>query len=307
MPARKAAYGDWGKYLTLQRSRVFRSAREFCSRKDLGVSYPQYSRYESGEQLPSLEGLLRIQSALELSLPEVLKTWLDAQVTSNDDRRKISEACIHGDRATPSKGVNDAVPLDQVIVFNRSHLQVFARSPSYRDLFTYVNAFGQESPVKPAEAAASLELDIDQATSMLQELAGMGVLEEREDHAFYASKRLFYFPDDAEFFELRRRNLQHNLDAVLKDISLEDLSAKSAYRQVVTRELSEEQVRELVSHLEATAHRMLMQPERQASRVYSLCMVFGARFARVVEEGSATQPGLAVDLKKSAAKWTEEG
>ncbi len=57
---KRGSYQSWGGFLKSMREKRFRSAREFCSQVPMGIHYPQYSRYESGAQLPSLEQALAL-------------------------------------------------------------------------------------------------------------------------------------------------------------------------------------------------------------------------------------------------------
>lgn len=192
----------------------------------------------------------------------------------------------------PTRASERAVPLDDLIVFNRSHLRVFESDPAYRDVFTYVNSFGPR-PVHGAEVAAALEMDLARAESMLAQLAELGVVVADEARRYRASKRNFYFPDDEDFFSLRNSNMSHNAASILRRLRHEDLVARKAYRGVVTRELTEEQVRLLLDGVDQLVSGLVSLPETGNPRtIYSLCILFGERFSRSEPAGVVGQSGL---------------
>jgi hypothetical protein len=179
----------------------------------------------------------------------------------------------------PAKGAERSVPLDDVIVFNRSHLRLFGSDPAYRDIFTYINSFGPQA-ISVDEIAAALGLERERTARMLGELHELGVIVS-DGQDFRASKRNFYFPDDGDFFELRNTNMVHNSSSILSRLKHEDLVARRAYRGVVTRELTEEQVRLLLEGVDGLMSSLVAMPETSSPRtIYSLCVLFGERFSK---------------------------
>ncbi|OFZ69939.1 MAG: hypothetical protein A3K03_06785, partial [Bdellovibrionales bacterium RIFOXYD1_FULL_44_7] len=83
-------YESWGNFLKKNREGHFRSAREFCARVKIGISYPQYSRYEAGEQLPNLEQALQLCKLLDIPLLEGLLEWCRAQVSESNHREEVN-------------------------------------------------------------------------------------------------------------------------------------------------------------------------------------------------------------------------
>jgi hypothetical protein len=178
-----------------------------------------------------------------------------------------------------SKVSERTVPLDDVVVFNRSHLRVFASDPAYRDIFTYVNSFGPEA-VGSDEIARALGLSDARASEMLERLSELGVVSV-EDGRCRATKRNFYFPDDEDFFELRNLNLSHNSGQIMNRLKYCDLQARKAYRGLVTRELTDAQVELLMAGIDELQGQLVALPETAEPRtVYSLCVLFGERFSR---------------------------
>jgi transcriptional regulator with XRE-family HTH domain len=76
----KGKYPGWGNFLKLRREARFKSAREFCRMSELGISYPQYSRYEAGDQLPTLDSALSIGAILGIAPLETTIEWTLAQL-----------------------------------------------------------------------------------------------------------------------------------------------------------------------------------------------------------------------------------
>ena len=104
----------------------------------------------------------------------------------------------------------------------------------------------------------------------------------RDFHQKYGQKHVrFYFPDDEDFFELRNLNLRYNAEAILEKVTPADLSDRKAYRGLVTRELSDGQLEEIVQGIEGLIRKMATLPEEDESeKVYSLCLLLGERFAK---------------------------
>lgn len=190
-------YPGFASYLRTHRERSYRSARDFCVRVKIGISYPQYSRYEAGDQLPPLLQAVTIFGQLEVSPLEALLEWNKAQLSEVSNQQgaqsvvkktlKEIEALLTQVRSGKSleteapveiqrAGVNAFdVPLDKVVVFNRSHRDVFMKHPAYRDIFTYINAFHPRK-VSPEELARALKLDLNLIREMLENLEKLGVV-----------------------------------------------------------------------------------------------------------------------------------
>jgi transcriptional regulator with XRE-family HTH domain len=291
----KGKYKSWGNQLKKRRELRFRSARELCTQVSLGVSYPQYSRYEAGDQLPSLEQALSIGAILGIPSTETVLEWSLAQVPAQDLSTRTSlsglldEARGGGGVAAraqsgwPTKAGERAVPLDDVIVFNRSHLRLFESDPAYRDVFTYINSFGP-SWIPINEIAVALELGNERTQSMIDRLSELGVVKV-QDGSCRAAKRNFYFPDDEDFFGLRNANLKHNTTRIMERLSHADLVARKAYRGVLTRELTDEQVALVLEGVDRLLGEIVAMPETSDPRtVYSVCVLFGERFSRRLHE-----------------------
>lgn len=301
----KGKYPGWGIFLKTRRETRYRSARELCRRESLGISYPQYSRYEAGDQLPSLEQAISIAAIFGVPVLEMTLEWTLAQVP-------VAEALAHGELVRllegvrgktsggpsaskgPAKRLGQGVALDDVIVFNRSHLKVFGSDPAYRDVFTYVNAFGP-GWISAQEVAQALVMDLNRVQAMLEQLFELGVVQQC-DGRYRSSKRLFYFPDDQDFFGLRNFNFRHNADRILESLTHQDVVERKAYRGLVTRELTMDQAAQLMAGVEQVLAQAVAMPETTEARtVYSLCVLLGGRFARAETEGGVA-PGLTTHL-----------
>jgi len=302
-------FGSWAQYLKLKRQSRFRSAREFCVHAGLGISYPQYSRYESGEQLPSLPQALTIARALGIPALETILEWSRAQILPEHDTEKTSledllvkvrspePAPVPAPAAAPVSEF-PAISLDEVIVFNRSHLNLFSRDPRYRDIFSLVNSFSPEG-LSIEEVALYLEVSRAVAESMTIELRDHGVVA-YENGVARSHKRTFYFPDDAEFFGLRNQNLAHNFGQALSRLSYPDIAAKRAYRGLITRELTEEQLGGLINRLDRITTEVAHLPEvARPERVYSLCLLLGQRFERTPVPGLTRAVDAAVAAREA--------
>ncbi|MGE0614671.1 MAG: helix-turn-helix domain-containing protein [Bacteriovoracia bacterium] len=285
---------NFAKLLKKTRSEKYRSARQFGQQVDLKISYPQYSRYESGEQLPSLDQAVLIMERLEIPLMQGILIWCQSQAKENasvialerliDQSTGVAPAAGPGQvaRTAPQANVN----LDEVIVFNRSHLKVFESDPSYRDVFTFISAYYPDW-ISEGELAAALGISREKVAKRVADLADLGVIRAKgtgkhERQQWTAAKSTFYFPDDEEFFGLRNQNLRHNMDNLLGKLKHEDIVAKRAMRGVVTRELSAEQVGLVIEGVERLMMRTVqMQAVPSASTgIYSLCFLLGERFSR---------------------------
>lgn len=295
-PAPVKRFRSWGEYLKQMRSRRFRSAREFCVSTGIRVSYPQYSRYESGEQLPGINQAIEILNLLEVPLLDGLLEWNRAQISDSRAQKEIEESLSQlrgrasgaGPGAVAVKMSTTSKPaqklsLDDVIVFNRSHLELFRSNPYYRDLFTYINSFAPRD-VPPEEIGQAFGIEQKAVSKMLDKLCELGVIVSVDGAGgvtYRATKSNFYFPDDEDFFELRNGNLKHNVDLILERLSFDDLSDRRGVRGLVTRELTPSQLAELVSRAEDLLRETVDMPETDAPEgIYSVCILMGERFRR---------------------------
>ena len=281
MIKRVKKYKKWGDYLKRRREGRFSSAREFWSQFSFSMSYAQYSRYESGLQLPTLNEALQMGSLLGVASPELCFEWLAAQLEENADAvtGELRESWGIQDRSIGTQSLNKQVPLDEVIVFNRAHLKLFLSDPRFRDIFTYVNSFAPDW-VSATELSKALGLSEKKTKIMVNSLVDLGVLVE-EQGSFRASKKNFYFPDDAEFFPLRNLNWNHNAEALLGLLTQDSIQRKDALRSLVSRELTQAQIRLIIDRLNSVLGEVVALPEtNQPKGIYSLCVLFGERFQR---------------------------
>ena len=315
MVGNKRKYPKWGDFIKKRRIEKFRSAREFCAQNDVGISYPQYSRYEAGEQLPNLEQALKLFRLLDVAVLEGLLEWSRAQVADDGAYAEISdfldqvrsgsedfseeaaknllqERADSGEpltRRSASDFYKEAsISLDDVIVLNRSHLKLLKSDPLYRDLFTYIYAYAPDwIPVE--ELAAGFPYPVEKVSAFLEKLADLGVILFRDGQA-RSSKKNCYFPDDEDFFELRNLNITHNVSQIIEKVTHDDLREGRAYRSLVTRELSPRQVQAVISGIdELIAQVVGLSGRSQGGGIHSLCIALGERFKRT---RVAARPGL---------------
>jgi transcriptional regulator with XRE-family HTH domain len=265
-------------FLKIKREALYRSAREFSARVSTGVSYPQYSRYEAGDQLPSLAQALSICNALNVPELETLLEWNKAQLEEGSALREQLGHLVSGSKPeSPTSGFK--VPLDKVVVFNRSHRDVFQQHPAYRDIFTYINAFHPEK-ISVAQMARALKLEESLAEKMLAQLESLGVVL-KQDGLYGASKRNFYFPDDQDFFDLRNMNVRHNFDEIMGSLTFKSISTGNAYRGVITREFTLPQLKWIAEQSEKLLAQSVGLPEDEGGEaIYSVLTVVGERFRR---------------------------
>ena len=279
-----AKYCVFAEFLRKKRGEKYRSAREFNTRVKIGVSYPQYSRYEAGEQLPSLVQALSIGAALGVPDLETTLEWNLAQL-SQEQAKAAGEieallGSIRSDGTPARPSGSHAVGLDEVIVFNRSHRDLFLKDPAYRDIFTYVNAFHANEEITADKISKALKLSPKKLEAMLENLVELGVIL-KKGKLYSAAKSNFYFPDDVDFFELRQQNVRHNLEKVLDQMTYPDLREKKALRGLLTRELTPAQLGWILGQIEGLLGKIVELPEDpEASTIYSVCAVVGQRFSR---------------------------
>src|SRR5688572_15946384 len=80
-----------GQFLKKRSMERYRSARDFCTKAEGGISYPQYSRYEAGDQLPNLDQAIRIFQLLQIPLVRGLIEWCRAQVSIPEGQQQLDE------------------------------------------------------------------------------------------------------------------------------------------------------------------------------------------------------------------------
>lgn len=325
-------YESWGDFLKKRREAHYRSAREFCTRVTVGISYPQYSRYEAGDQLPNLEQALELCRLLEIPPLEGLLEWNRAQITGHPSKEHIDailsrvrehgvEAVTMGQLPVP-KGVvpatstsaatgktptglftNASISPDDVIVFNRSHLRLFSSDPAYRDIFTYVNSYAPEW-ISCKEMSQALGLSEEKIETMLENLSDLGVILLAAGRC-RATKKNFYFPDDEDFFEMRNLNLSHNTAGIMKRLTHEDLQKRRAFRGLLTREMTLDQLEMVIAKVEELMGGVIDLPETQnPERIYSMCVLLGERFARPV--AASAEEGLRRGIQLPAAAIASE-
>ena len=84
-------YSCWGEFLKSKRRMRFRSARDFCAQKQIGISYPQYSRYEAGHQLPPLLQAMEMFRHLDITPAEGMLEWCRAQLNGIPEQKLLDQ------------------------------------------------------------------------------------------------------------------------------------------------------------------------------------------------------------------------
>jgi len=237
-------YPGFASYLRSHRERNYRSARDFCARVKIGISYPQYSRYEAGDQLPPLVQSITIFGQLGVSPLEALLEWNKAQ---------LSDASV---QAAPEPAV----------------------AKTLKEIEVLLNQV--RSGISVEELSRALKIEPPVIREMLEDLERLGVVL-RKDESFVAAKRNFYFPDDADFFELRNLNVRHNFSQLMDNLQFEALSTRQAFRGLITREFTPAQYRWVVDQSERLLAQAVGLPEDEGGDViYSVMTVVGERFRR---------------------------
>ena len=214
--------------------------------------------------------------------------WCSAQADADagmsiDAQRKLLHDLFSAESsAGHAQSVESAaLRLDDLIVFNRSHLKLFLSDSRFRDLFTFVNAYAPEW-IAPAEISARFGIPEPELSRMIEQLSDLGILVLRgEDGRCRTPKSNFYFPDDEDFFALRNANFAQNVETLMSRLTYLELQEKAAHRSLVTRELTPEQASWVSTELERLMSQVVALPETsKPDRVYSVCTLLGERFRR---------------------------
>jgi hypothetical protein len=336
----KGKYSSWGDFLKVKREAKFRSAREFCARAPVGISYPQYSRYEAGDQLPSLEQALGLCRLLDVPPMEGLLEWSRSQVQIETEKNEVETLLSRvrrGISAEPDPTdspettlvspvgaqVSSRVPLnleegkesvfDHLMVFNRSHIKLFQSDARYRDIFTFVNVYTPDEWIALSEVSSSLGIPSEELEPMVDIMNDHGLILLAGGKC-RSPKVMYYFPDDEDFFELRNQNYRYNADAILKKARFKEIQERSAYRNVLTRRFTTSQVNHLVGRLDEILREMANMPEDVNAvddPVYSVCLLAGERFRREAAAQSrlgadGRMPGLKTQGPAASSSADEE-
>jgi hypothetical protein len=171
----KGKYQSWGVFLKTRREKHFRSAREFCTRSALGISYPQYSRYEAGDQIPSLAQALALGERLQVPIADTVIEWCRAQLPSHEKLAQeimgqlLVLACSAG-LSSAEKPTHEA---------NGGRFRALCHH--YRGVFNFVHSFGS-SGVPMAEVPGACGLEMERTEQMLGHLAELGVIHVEHGH-----------------------------------------------------------------------------------------------------------------------------
>lgn len=266
------------------------SARAFVLTSRLPISYPQYSRFESGKQLPTLPMALEIAQRLGVPALQMSLAWL-GQWTLSREGRGFTSLLVELRAIEPVikaqlgwRGAELASDPDrESYVFAQEQGQLrqkMSRDPRYRDLFVYINGFFPDW-VAFEELARALKLPVGEVEGLLEDLAEEGIV--RISGAKVRVKmRTFFFPDSEPYFEARNLNVRHNVEKLLEDISYQALEDRRGFRTVVSRVLTEQQLELIIGRLEHLVQEIAEFPEvRDPKQIYSLCLLLGERFSRV--------------------------
>ena len=247
-----------------------------------GVSYPQYSRYEAGEQLPK-PSLRRFPSVRRWESRSLRRPWNGIWPRWREPRVRPRVKLRHfwgrfGPTALrlrarsrfPFRSMRSSFSIAAIAIFFSRIRRIAIFSPTS----THFMRLRKSPPKKFQRPSRFLRRN---SIGMLENLIELGVIH-KHGKRFAAAKSNFYFPDDTDFFELRQQNVRHNLEKVLDQITYSDLQEKRALRGLLTRELTPSQLGWVMGQIEGLLGRIVELPEDPRLRRFT-------RFARLWVSG----------------------
>ena len=271
------------------------SARAFTLQKSLPLSYAQYTRLESGRQFPTLEVALQLAPALQVSALEMAMTWLQCRAQLSDladsmlsEELQAMEPVLRaqlqwrGRTQTLMRGRADPAAVADPYVFSGQQEELRARlsqDPWIRDVFVYVNS-NYPDWIQEQELADVLGISVADLTLRTALLAREGVLQSAGGR-LRAKRRTYYFPDTEAFFQARNLNFSHNVSRILPTLSFGELAARRAFRSVISRVLTGDQLAQVIGRLEQLLQEMSEYPDpKEPGAIFSLCILMGERFRK---------------------------
>ena len=224
---------EFAKFVSEERQKKFKSARQFFEQAGIDCSYFYYKKVENGH-VPEIKIAMAILKALNANTRKGLYAWVRDHMPDSQSKAMFVE--IGGDQHRSAKQTSP----DQSLVINRMQKKLIESDPVYWEIVTYVSTYNSFFMPDEKKIAAVLKLPIAEARRYLQELYDHGMIEKNAKGEYF-TKEWIFIPYEEEFVSTRDFNFKN---AVKKFLKAND---KKKFRTTITRLLTDEQRAELES------------------------------------------------------------
>lgn len=224
---------EFAKFVTEERQKHWKSARNFFEQAGIDCSYFYYKKVENGH-VPEIKIAHAILKALNANMRKGLYAWVRDQMPDAQTRAMFVEM---GD--APPRSAKQTSP-DQSLVVNRMQKKLIESDPVYWEIITYISTYHDFYKPDEKKLASEFRIPVQQMRKYLVDLYDHGMIE-RTNAGEYFTKEWIFIPYEEEFTSTRDFNFK---TAVKKFLRSPD---KKKFRTTITRLLSAEQRAELES------------------------------------------------------------
>ena len=280
-------YRELGRILEDWRVSRFRSVLAMFREAHLSFSYYTYADYERGALLPSVSDIMELAKYFKVDERPALLRWAEVQMPTTRLKilflqagRGISPGPLQaGPHEATEKQTSPS--FENTWVFGTPEQESIRKLPWFFELCQRL-AFVHPKGLSHRELGLKKQADLENLIrEHLQPWIAQGRMLFRDKRLHLASPHV-HLPKAGSWQEVRKINLQRAIDKMSETINNNVIQGQQAYREIITRTLSEEQIvswaqrlHELEAEFKAMSY--LEEAGDKSSKVYSYISIFGER------------------------------
>jgi hypothetical protein len=239
---------EFSELVKSTRKKRYDNAYTFINERNPGCTYAYYQRVENGTAFPKVGVALEIIAALGINQRSGLMAWARTQMPDAETKAIFSDLEEEPLRST------EQLSLDRSVVVNRMQAKLLESNPIYWEMLVYCSCHHEFQKFDEASIAKKFDMKKHEVRNILNELHEYGLIDLDEDGSV-ESKEWFYIPHKSEYVSLRDLNFQRAQEKFWT--TPED----KRLRTTITRLVSDEQIAEIESYVEAIQNRLIDLPD----------------------------------------------
>ena len=267
----KASYRELGEFLKQKRQQKFRSALEFFRQVEFSFSYSLYADFEKGVALPSIDMMLELAKYFGIPEAEAAILWAKVQMPNGTLKQVFTFVPTKYTEEKKQKHIDESPDFENTWVFGPQELKVLKKTPELWDLCLLL---AQSYP----EEIAFSEIHLNKGT--FKDWIRSGHLTMSKKGVALQCQHI-YLPRTQEWDEVRRNNIKRASSDLLANISARDIQQARGYREIIHRQLSAEQIEQIVTKLKTLEAEFKTIPYSKSkdsqNQMQALILILGKR------------------------------
>lgn len=229
---------EFANFVKKNRELNFKFPRTFFVQAQLTCSYVHYLQIESGKKIPTGELAAEILRALKADEKQGLTAWVRDQF-SDEKYKVLFRNSLHSINSR-----NISLSEKTTMSINRMQARLIRENPVYWDLAIYLAIHSHLGPQSAKDIAKAFKAKLEDMEQIIQVTYEYGLIDMDSHNCFFAKEWIF-IPDEAEFADIRDKNLERAYQRFTK--SSDKKKFRTLHHRTVTPEQKERIVQSFLS------------------------------------------------------------